>query len=322
MRKVIFVLDMPPSQSHPVAKASIEAAATRWGADLVYHDLPLDSRFHPFWQKLLVPSFVAGRFGDAHVLQLDNDMVVRSDTPSLFDACDPDYLHAVPERVAYRQDVGQSGWVERENRIWSRRLGKDAPPCWYHFNAGLMCYGAKALRPVFDACAEHRYKWAKPRDHRENAPDEGTLAFALWPDRAIRWLSPEYNVNLKEVAGWRSDRLMRAYVYHYVVDTKPQIGDAKWDRSTWTPDDWPFPWDEFTRDLLDVHGHEHLAAQADIRLDVANIGAITNLLSMFPNLSVRVSRVSESDAFADTPYRTLTKLLEGLDVLSRRIVIE
>ena len=92
MKRVIAVLDLPPRRSLPNVRASYKAAAKRWGAQVLWITNPLHS-CHPFWQKMFVCEHVQSLFGSSHVLQLDNDMVIRSDCPSPFDLVEPtDFL--------------------------------------------------------------------------------------------------------------------------------------------------------------------------------------------------------------------------------------
>jgi len=78
MKRVIAVLDLPPRRSLPNVRASFHAAATRWNAEVLWITKPLHT-CHPFWQKMFVCDHVQSIYGTSHVLQLDNDMVIRSD---------------------------------------------------------------------------------------------------------------------------------------------------------------------------------------------------------------------------------------------------
>jgi hypothetical protein len=81
MKRVIAVLDLPPRRSLANVCASFHAAATRWNAEVIWISTPLHS-CHPFRQKMFVCDHVQSLFGSCHVLQLDNDIVIRSDCPS------------------------------------------------------------------------------------------------------------------------------------------------------------------------------------------------------------------------------------------------
>ncbi len=81
MKRVIAILDLPPRRAVPTVRESVEAAAERWNVELHWIRRPLQP-CHPFWQKMFVCGDVAKRFGPSHVLQIDNDMVIRSDCPS------------------------------------------------------------------------------------------------------------------------------------------------------------------------------------------------------------------------------------------------
>ncbi len=89
MKRVAAILDLPPRRSIASVRESVEAAALRWNAEVHWMRRSLQP-CHPFWQKMFVCGDVAKRFGSAHVLQLDNDMLIRSDCPSPFDLASPD----------------------------------------------------------------------------------------------------------------------------------------------------------------------------------------------------------------------------------------
>lgn len=88
MKRVIAVLDLPPRRSSLNVRASFEAAATRWKAEVLWITNPL-YQCHPFWQKIIVCDHIESLYGSLHILQRDNDMVIRSDCPSLFDLIVP-----------------------------------------------------------------------------------------------------------------------------------------------------------------------------------------------------------------------------------------
>ncbi len=97
MKRVIAILDLPPRRALPTVRESVEAAAERWNVELHWIRRPLQP-CHPFWQKMFVCGDVAKRFGPSHVLQIDNDMVIRSDCPSPFELAEPGQFAMVAER--------------------------------------------------------------------------------------------------------------------------------------------------------------------------------------------------------------------------------
>ncbi len=98
MKRVIAILDLPPRRAVPTVRESVEAAAERWNVELHWIRRPLQP-CHPFWQKMFVCGDVAKRFGPSHVLQIDNDMVIRSDCPSPFELAEPGQFAMVPKAV-------------------------------------------------------------------------------------------------------------------------------------------------------------------------------------------------------------------------------
>ena len=77
MRRCIATLDVGGGSLHPASRASLEAAASRWDADLVIFTEPL-ARCHIWWQK----TFAIEHLQDYdQVLQLDADMLIAGDCP-------------------------------------------------------------------------------------------------------------------------------------------------------------------------------------------------------------------------------------------------
>lgn len=108
MKRVIAILDLPPRRAVPTVRESVEAAAERWNAELHWIRRPLQP-CHPFWQKMFVCGDVAKRFGPSHVLQIDNDMVIRSDCPSPFELAQPGQFAMVAERQCAQNRIDNGG---------------------------------------------------------------------------------------------------------------------------------------------------------------------------------------------------------------------
>ncbi len=108
MKRVIAILDLPPRRAVPTVRESVEAAAERWDAELHWIRRPLQP-CHPFWQKMFVCGDVAKRFGPSHVLQIDNDIVIRSDCPSPFELAQPGQFAIVAERQCAQNRIDNGG---------------------------------------------------------------------------------------------------------------------------------------------------------------------------------------------------------------------
>ncbi len=116
MKRVIAILDLPPRRAVPTVRESVEAAAERWNVELHWIRRPLQP-CHPFWQKMFVCGDVAKRFGPSHVLQIDNDMVIRSDCPSPFELASLASSQWLPSGSAPRTESTTAGGKRQRTRF-------------------------------------------------------------------------------------------------------------------------------------------------------------------------------------------------------------
>jgi len=75
MKRCIATLDVGGGSLHPASRASLEAAASRWDADLVIFTEPL-AKCHIWWQKTFAIDHLLQY---DHVLQIDADVLIAED---------------------------------------------------------------------------------------------------------------------------------------------------------------------------------------------------------------------------------------------------
>ncbi|MBV9122740.1 MAG: hypothetical protein JO112_05245 [Planctomycetes bacterium] len=178
---------------------TLEPYARRVGADFLVIQ---DSRYQPnsFFHLMYGLKFhLYDLLRDyARILAVDNDLIVRGDTPDLFSLVPPDHFGAYDELADH--DHGQLAYV----KDYCARAGK-AVPAWNggYFNAGLMVI-PQAQRELFACpeqlvdcpCGEQTYLNVRLREL-------GFPYTALpWRYNLMHWL-------------WTLERLEQAYVIHY-----------------------------------------------------------------------------------------------------------
>jgi hypothetical protein len=279
-QRVMAVLDLPPRQSKKNVRASFEAAAKRWSAKIVWITTPIEA-CHPFWQKMFVCNYVRATCGPSHVLQLDNDMVIRSDCPSPFELVSSNEFAMVSGRQSPLRRTDRASWNQMAHDEWARRCNVQSAPAWTHPNGGLYLYGTEAFQSMFaDIIGNILHTGGK----YDLGCDECLIINHLWTDhrRSIRFLPPEFNVNLHQTPTWASNPVMQSYIYHFVGPTKKHLARCRWQRAN--PPELPFPWDKNAKAIVDQFGdsppefHEvDTCLQAD---------TISNLLAVYPSLRI------------------------------------
>ncbi|MDX1925285.1 MAG: hypothetical protein SFV81_02130 [Pirellulaceae bacterium] len=280
MKRVIAILDLPPRRAVANARASLEAAATCWNAHLHWINHPLQP-CHPFWQKMFVCRDVAKRFGPSHVLQLDNDMVIRSDCPSPFDLASPEEFAMVAERQCAQNRIDNGGWQRTAHEIWANRCRLQPAPTWLHPNGGLYLYGTDAFSRMFDRIIQYLIVTYGASDQ---ATDESLIINQLWNDHpeSIAFLPGDFNVSMLQSSDWATNPVMQSYVYHFIGPSKAYLDACDWQRTN--PPTLPFPNHQASIDFI--------ARFTDRPPATWNIGPIfttefaANLLAVYPNLIV------------------------------------
>ncbi len=321
MKRVIAVLDLPPRRAVKNARDSFKAAAKRWNAELHWISRPLQP-CHPFWQKMFVCGDVTKRFGPSHVLQLDNDILIRSDCPSPFDLAEPDQFAMVAERQCAQNRIDNGGWQRTAHEIWAKRCRLKPAPTWMHPNGGLYLYGTARFAPLFERIVQYLIVTFGASDQ---ASDESLIVNQLWNDDpdAIAFLPGDYNVSMLQAPEWATNPVMQSFVYHFIGQSKPYLDRCRWQRTD--PLELPYPGNKQASELIAEWRHNP-PAQFDV-------GAIfrpelaANLLAVYPDLiltgdwsndlSVRDERLSSlDDTFSS--HLVLTRFVLRLGVNARR----
>ncbi|MDX1925288.1 MAG: hypothetical protein SFV81_02145 [Pirellulaceae bacterium] len=331
MQRVIAVIDLPPRRSLPNVRMSFEAAADRWGAKVLWITKPLHP-CHPFWQKMFVCDHVQSIFGSSHVLQLDNDMVIRSDCPSPFDLVAPIDFAMVSGRQSPQRRVDRASWNQMAHEEWARRCDVIAAPAWTHPNGGLYLYGTETFGTMFAEIISHLLPTGGKHDL---GCDECLIVNQLWTYHrsAIRFLPADYNVNLHQNDCWLSNPVMQSYIYHFVARTKERLPEVRWKRAD--PVELPYPWDKRSRAIVDGWGNR--PPDSFSLENITQVETAANLLTAYPNLKITVndsmeffapccSSISSHDRRGQfeathTGYLNLLKLLLRLGPNAARIVV-
>ena len=284
MQKVIALLNIN-NCLRPKSRKSIEAAADRWGAEIVEVSQPIATGRHHFWQKALVHTAVPD---DCHVLQLDTDILIRRDAPSPFPLIAPQAFGLTRVNPNYCRWVGGR---YQTILFWAKTL--DLPPlnpfCEYP-NLGFMMYSTAPEHGHRDLLAQvyqtgELVDWCK--DHM---PEQTVLAYLLKhqerlrPQRAARiplvWMPTVYNTcgPHKHTQISLSGK-MTTFIYHF-------CGDSKW---VMPKMDWTLPAAQHIRanvlaHLLGAAGYRQDQQIRGLELGV-NMGAMASrLFCFFPQL--------------------------------------
>lgn len=319
--RVIAVLDLPPRRAPKNVRESYEAAAQRWGAELHWIRGDLQP-CHPFWQKMFVCGHVRKLFGPSHVLQLDNDMVIRSDCPSPFDLVGPKQFGIVAERQCALNRIDNGGWQQRAHQIWAERCGVAPAPTWLHPNGGLYLYETGMYGPMFDRIIRCLLPtWGAS----DQATDESLIINQLWTDHPgyITFLPGDYNVSVLQNPDWARNQVMQSFIYHFIGASKPHLESCRWQR--FDPPEVPFAGNAQSRMLISKWGNNPPATFDSGRVFRPELAA--NLLAVYPDLvltgawsnepEVQRRRLDHYDETFAT-HLVLTRFLLRLGVNARR----
>ena len=322
MKRVIAILDLPPRRAVPTVRESVEGAAERWNVELHWIRRPLQP-CHPFWQKMFVCGDVAKRFGPSHVLQIDNDMVIRSDCPSPFELAEHGQFAMVAERQCAQNRIDNGGWQKTAHDIWAKRCRLNPAPTWMHPNGGLYLYDTETFARMFERIIQYLIVTFGANDQ---ATDESLIINQLWNDHAdlITFLPPDFNVSMLQTPEWATNPVMQSFVYHFIGPSKPHLDRCRWLRCD--PPELPFPDNRQSIELINEWKDKPPA-----RYDVGTIfrpDLAANLLATYPNLivsgmwsdelTVYDERLTSLDETFSSHLLVLTRFLIRLGVNARR----
>ena len=190
-------------------RESFQHATNRWGCVYVEITEPL-APVHHFWQKTFVST---SRYVESfdRVLQLDCDMLIRSDCPSPFDLVPPDNIGVV-SRVQRGAKIGL--FEGRKNR-WARMMGLlPYGEERLHLNAGLILYSPVRHRNTFLMLQEvgRRVGWSR----RCTVPEQFALSCILAHSPVpVTWLPSTFNTLRAGHNRMAPPGVMQTYIYHF-----------------------------------------------------------------------------------------------------------
>jgi hypothetical protein len=298
MKRVIVVPDFPPKRALGNVRESYRAAAGRWDAELIWFS-DCSSDGHCFWRKMRAFSGVASRYEQSHVLQLDNDMLIREDCPSPFDLVSPTEFAMVAGRQRPDRRVDEHSWGAKAHSTWATRMNTKQLPPALHPNGGLYLYGLPHFNSLWQRIDQASKRWG---NHGDMGADESIIGNLLWSRhrQAIRFLPQEFNTVLCQNAGLLRDGFSPTYITHYAMGAKAKLADAKWQTS-----DWPWIGDDAVRELAD-----------QIRCRKHDVGCLLNpesetvckLLILFPELHLCGVHAEQPESISAEPASTSTLL--------------
>lgn len=225
IRRVIATLNVGGQSLHPASRASFEAAAARWEAELVIFTDPL-AACHIWWQK----TFVIEQLLDFdQVLQLDADMLIAADCPPPWTLSPGDRLGLCRD-VQHRRQFRFLPWLHRQYEPWYQALRSPRLRLHQFLNAGLLLYSPARMLPWFRL-------WRAVGQAKQFPPwglgDQGVLCLLAWRfGLPIRILSARWN-QIHAGTNFRPDlpRRMRGTIYHFCG--QPQTRAARIEATTW-----------------------------------------------------------------------------------------
>ena len=215
----------------PKSRASMQAAAKRWGADFLEITQPMEKvGGRPHWQKAFLARHAA-KLGYAQCVYYDADVLIRDDCPNVIDLTPAGHVGI----VANDQIDGVLWQPGPRNRYygaiawWAAKLGKPVPPLHAHCNSGMIVFEPGTHAPLFDAwaAAGRSVGWGAPTKLIDQAAFTVLLA-AMQTDASRTWLPMMYNTLIYRHELIRADDLMQTFVYHYTGRRKDVLPRTEW----------------------------------------------------------------------------------------------
>jgi hypothetical protein len=147
-----------------------------------------------------------------------------------YQACPPNATDAeVREFFATRESpqrrVDRASWNQMSHEEWVRRCDVIAAPAWTHPNGGLYLYGTDAFGLMF---AEIISNLLPTGGKHDLGCDECLIVNHLWTFHrsSIRFLPPDFNINLHQTPSWANNPVMQSYIYHFIGPTKMYLDEV------------------------------------------------------------------------------------------------
>ena len=212
----LVCLDLPPSQAHPKVYRSFEDAARRWDAEVIWIQEPIRDA-HPYWQKISICRWLREHHPHIErVAQLDNDILIRSDCPSLFEL--------VPEDAFGCYSFGglHADRFKKAHRNWAERAGLQPAPLWMHPNAGLYVYSMATHQTMFESIDWDALGHANPT--LAGLPDESLVACYCYTHKLkYFFLPPGFNCLASEWPQRIRKKHMHSFIQHYNGQRAKQV---------------------------------------------------------------------------------------------------
>ncbi len=238
----------------------------------------------------------------------------------------------VSGRQSPQRRVDRASWNQKAHEEWARRCDVIAAPAWTHPNGGLYLYETEAFGLMFAEIISHLLPTGGKHDL---GCDECLIVNYLWTFHrsSIRFLPPDFNINLHQTPAWANNPVMQSYIYHFVGPTKKYLDQCRWQRAE--PPELPYPWDAKAIALIKRFGNsppQLWQASSCLYADT-----IANLLAIFPQMRIQIDQVpypsncrTDEISNADrkqqftatfTSYLNLPKLLLRLGPNASRVTI-
>ncbi|MCC9655276.1 class I SAM-dependent methyltransferase [Rhodopirellula halodulae] len=273
MTNAIVTLSMKPQIMHPKCRSNYAYIADKWGVELHVLEEPTakDLECHPHWHKQTICRYVQENLPHVErVLQLDDDLLFRSDCPNLFDIVPEDKFGA----CSY---LPNSRSVRAQN-YWSQRLGIPSQPKYLHFNGGMYLYSIERHSELLKSIDAYSLG-SRINFDRYGCPDENATCVKLLHEGV-----PIYSIPMhfntwypKFRREWARNRVMRTSVYHFGAKSKKHIQRCWWNLNELPADTEFFPCDKNTKRMLAEIGDRRF--ERVLILDHLGQDKILNLLS-------------------------------------------
>lgn len=233
-RAVVFVL-LDRVEYNAKCRASVEAAAARWGFDVVLHRGAVVEGVHPYWQKAFVCDTLKARYDI--VLQIDHDIMVNAAAPSPIDHWDDRGIGVV-------RDIHWDLWSPAEKRRvkamwsfqsmcvtqWAKVTGLPPVGQGLYANGGLLLYRT-------DTHAEYIREWQEFGRRGELSPrflpEQTVLSMMIKAKRVpAYYMAPTWNMRPAGKISALSGETMAGWAYHFSGKAKgPRIAKVDWCRA-------------------------------------------------------------------------------------------